>query len=193
MELDAEQTARSLRQLDASSPSHPAFQVTDNLRWRLLKERFLIDLEPAAGIQAMTARASSTPHRYKGLLVRPAYWAACSSSPRRVDRGPRARGGGPATGLAEQRIFSDTQARRLQDAFEYGRDLERVVRAREPNADQRHQANPQPYLIDFGAELGPQWVTVLPSPTGARSPPAPSSSPTPPTGRGSGACRARRH
>ena len=121
VELDAEQTARSLRQLDAEFAVAPGLQVTDNLRWRLLKERFLIDLEPAAGIDTPDGPRIVVPIEYKGLLVRrPVLGGVFVVAPDGSieDLEPEEAARRPE--LAESgRIFSDTQARRLQDAFEY--------------------------------------------------------------------------
>src|SRR3712207_4087406 len=51
VELDAQETARSLRQVDAEFANAPGLRITDNLRWRLLKERFFIRLEDPVGIE----------------------------------------------------------------------------------------------------------------------------------------------
>jgi hypothetical protein len=60
------------------------------------------------------------------------------------------------------RIFPDTQARRIQEAFQYKRG---VWNAWFVHEDQTRitdtETNRQPYLVDFGATgLGRQWVTV---------------------------------
>ncbi len=164
VELDAEQTARSLRQLDAEFAVAPGLQVTDNLRWRLLKERFLIELEAPVGIETPDGPRIVVPYlEYKGLLVRRpelggVFVVAPDGSiedlePEEAARRPE---------LAETgRIFSDTQARRLQDAFEYEGGIWNAWFVHENQTRITDtEANPQPYLIDFGAELGPQWVSV---------------------------------
>ena len=69
--LDAEQTARSLRQVDAELQVAPGLQITDNLRWRLLKRRFLVSLEEPVGIETPQGPRIIVPYiEYKGLLVR---------------------------------------------------------------------------------------------------------------------------
>jgi len=60
------------------------------------------------------------------------------------------------------RVFPDTQARRIQDAFQYNRGIWNAWFVHE---DQTRitdtETNRQPYLVDFGEDgLGPQWVTV---------------------------------
>ncbi|HYF28449.1 MAG TPA: hypothetical protein VD931_22090, partial [Baekduia sp.] len=71
VELDAQKTARSLRQVDAELDVAPGLQITDNLRWRLLKERFLIRLEDPVGIDTAQGPRIIVPYlEYKGLLVR---------------------------------------------------------------------------------------------------------------------------
>jgi hypothetical protein len=69
--LDAQQTARSLRQVDAEFQTAPGLQITDNLRWRLLKRRFLIKLEDAVGIETPRGPRIIVPYlSYKGILIR---------------------------------------------------------------------------------------------------------------------------
>jgi hypothetical protein len=60
------------------------------------------------------------------------------------------------------RIFPDTQARRIQDAYQYKKGLWNAWFVHE---DQTRitdtEVNRQPYLVDFGEDgLGMQWVTV---------------------------------
>ena len=164
MELDAEQTARSLRQVDAEFAVAPGLQVTDNLRWRLLKGRFLIDLEPAVGDRDAGGPRIVVPYlEYKGLLVRrPVLGGVFVVAPDGAieDLEPEEAARRPE--LAESgRIFSDTQARRMQDAYEYKGGIWNAWFVHEDQTQITDtETNPQPYLIDFGAELGPQWVTV---------------------------------
>ncbi|HYF28735.1 MAG TPA: hypothetical protein VD931_23540, partial [Baekduia sp.] len=59
------------------------------------------------------------------------------------------------------RIFPDTQARRLHDAYQYRRGLWNAWFVHEDQTQITDtEANRQPYLVDFGKELGVQWVTV---------------------------------
>ncbi|MGH2944588.1 MAG: hypothetical protein ACRDLN_17635, partial [Solirubrobacteraceae bacterium] len=165
VELDAEQTARSLRPIDAELQVAPGLQITDNLRWRLLKERFLIRLEEPVGIETPQGPRIMVPYlEYKGLLVRRpvlggVFVVAPDGTIEDLEPGEAARR--PALARTG-RIFPDTQARRIQDAFQYNRG---VWNAWFVHEDQTRitdtEANRQPYLVDFGAAgLGPQWVTV---------------------------------
>jgi len=164
VELDAEQTARSLRQVDAELQVAPGLQITDNLRWRLLKERFLVKLEEPVGIETPAGPRIIVPYlEYKGLFVRrPELGGVFVVSPNgdiedlepdEAVRRPELAGSG--------RIFPDTQARRVQDAYQYKRG---VWNAWFVHEDQTRitdtETNKQPYLVDFGGTLGAQWVTV---------------------------------
>jgi hypothetical protein len=163
--LDAEQTARQLRQFDAKLDVAPGLQVTDNLRWRLLKRHFLISLEEPVGIETTKGPRIVVPYlTYKGWLIRrPVLGGVFVVSPDGgiEDLSPAAAARRPE--LAETgRIFPDTQARRIQDAYQYKRGL---WNAWFGHVDQTRiedtESNHQPYLVDFGAAgLGPQWVTV---------------------------------
>jgi hypothetical protein len=165
VELDAENTARSLRQVDAALQVAPGLQVTDNLRWRLLKERFLISLEEPVGIPTAQGPRLVVPYlEYKGLLVRrPVLGGVFVVAPDGTieDLEPAEAARRPELARSG-RIFPDTQARRIQDAFQYNRGIWNAWFVHE---DQTRitdtETNRQPYLVDFGADgLGPQWVTV---------------------------------
>ncbi len=164
VELDAQQTARSLRQIDAELEVAPGLQITDNLRWRLLKERFLISLEEPVGIETPSGPRVLVPYlEYKGFLIRrPVLGGVFVVSPNgdiedlepeEAARRPELAGTG--------RVFSDTQARRIQDAYQYKKGIWNAWFVHE---DQTRitdtEDNKQPYLVDFGGSLGTQWVTV---------------------------------
>lgn len=164
VELDAEQTARSLRQVDAELEVAPGLQITDNLRWRLLKERFLIRLEEPVGIETPDGPRIVVPYlEYKGFLVRrPVLGGVFVVSPNGdiEDLEPDEAAKRPELAVSG-RIFPDTQARRVQDAYQYKRG---VWNAWFVHEDQTRvtdtETNKQPYLVDFGGKLGRQWVTV---------------------------------
>jgi hypothetical protein len=165
VELDAENTARSLRQVDAELQIAPGLQITDNLRWRLLKRRFFIKLEEPVGIPTPAGPRIVVPYlEYKGILVRRpvlggVFVVAPDGTIEDLEPGEAAR----RPELARSgRIFPDTQARRIQDAYQYRRGIWNAWFVHE---DQTRitdtETNRQPYLVDFGADgLGPQWVTV---------------------------------
>ena len=164
VELDAEQTARSLRQVDAELEVAPGLQITDNLRWRLLKERFLIRLEEPVGIETPDGPRIVVPYlEYKGFLVRrPVLGGVFVVAPNGdiEDLEPDEAAKRPELAVSG-RIFPDTQARRVQDAYQYKRG---VWNAWFVHEDQTRvtdtETNKQPYLVDFGGKLGRQWVTV---------------------------------
>ena len=195
VELPAEQTARSLKYVDAELKYAPGLQITDNLRWRLLKERFLINLEEPVGIETpQGARMHRPLPRVQGLAHPPAgARRRLRRRARRDDRGPRARGGGQASRARGDRpdLPRHAGAPHPGGLPVQGRHLERVVRAREPDPDHRHRdATASP---TSSTSARPAWATSgcpWPSRTAARSPRARSSSPTRrPARRGSGACR----
>ena len=163
--LDAEQTARQLRYIDAELEIAPGLQITDNLRWRLLKERFLIRLEEPVGIQTPQGPRLLVPYlEYKGLLIRrPVLGGVFVVSPDGTieDLEPEEAARRPE--LAKTgRVFSDTQARRIQEAYQYKGGLWNAWFVHENQTRITDtETNRQPYLVDFGAAgLGTQWVSV---------------------------------
>src|SRR4051812_32124241 len=124
--LDAEKTARSLRQVDAQFETAPGLQITDNLRWRLLKRHFLIDLEDPVGVETPQGPRIMVPYlSYKGVLVRrPVLGGVFVVAPdgRIEDLSPAQAAARPELARTG-RIYPDTQARRVQDAYQYRRGL----------------------------------------------------------------------
>jgi hypothetical protein len=164
VELDAQQTARRLRQVDEELAVAPGLQVTDNLRWRLLKQRFLVELADPVGIETPRGPRILVPYlERKGLLVRRpvlggVFVVAPDGSiedlePEEAARRPElARTG---------RIYPDVLARRVQDAYAYRKGIWNAWFVHEDQTQiSDTELNQQPYLIDFGGRLGPQWVTV---------------------------------
>lgn len=165
VELDAENTARSLRQIDAELQVAPGLQITDNLRWRLLKRRFFIKLEEPVGIQTPRGPRIVVPYlEYKGFLIRrPVLGGVFVVAPdgKIEDLEPEEAARRPELAVSG-RIFPDTQARRIQDAYQYRRGIWNAWFVHEDQTRiEDTETNRQPYLVDFGAGgLGPQWVTV---------------------------------
>ena len=165
VKLDAEQTARTLRQVDAELEIAPGLQITDNLRWRLLKRRFLISLEEPVGIETPDGPRLLVPYlEYKGLLIRrPVLGGVFVVAPDGSieDLEPEEAARRPELALTG-RIFSDTQARRIQEAYQYKGGLWNAWFVHENQTRiEDTETNRQPYLVDFGAAgLGPQWVSV---------------------------------
>ncbi len=164
VELDAEETARSLRQIDADMEVAPGLQITDNLRWKLLKQRFLIQLEEPVGIETPRGPRILVPYlEYRGILVRrPVLGGVFVVAPDGTieDLEPEEAARRPEL-AATGRVFPDTQARRVQEAYQYQRGLRNAWFVHEDQTQITDtESNRQPYLIDFRGGLGPQWVTV---------------------------------
>jgi hypothetical protein len=162
--LDAEQTARTLKEVDAPFKYAPRQQITDNLRWRLLKKHFLIALAESTGILGADGKPLIVvPYiKYEGWLVRrPAFGGVFVVHPdgRIEDLSPEQARGRPEL-VASGRLFPETLARRIQDAYSYKRGIaNRIFTHTEQTQITDTEANHQPYLIDFGAR-GSKWVTV---------------------------------
>ena len=165
MELNAEETARSLRQVDAELQVAPGLQVTDNL-----------SLAPAQG--ALPDHRSRSPWRSRrragpgsssptsstrACSCAGPCSAACSSSRRTApieDLEPEEAARRPEL-ASSGRILPDTQARRIQDAYQYKGGIWNAWFVHEDQTQITDtDTNPQPYLVDFGGDLGTQWVTV---------------------------------
>ncbi|HUR85588.1 MAG TPA: hypothetical protein VMY78_09600 [Solirubrobacteraceae bacterium] len=165
VELDAENTARKLRPIDAELQVAPGLQITDNLRWRLLKKRFLINLEEPVGIDTPAGPRILVPYlEYKGILIRrPVLGGVFVVAPdgKIEDLEPEEAARRPELAITG-RIYPDTQARRIQEAYQYKRGLWNAWFVHEDQTRiEDTESNRQPYLVDFGADgLGPQWVTV---------------------------------
>ncbi len=163
--LDAEQTARSLRQVDEKLEVAPGLQVTDNLRWKLLKRRFFVELQDPVGVETPDGVKIMVPYiEYKGVLVRRpvlggVFLVSGDGAIEDLEPGEAARRPELA---ATGRIYPDTLARTVQDSYAYKGGIFNKLFVHEDQTQITDTAlNHQPYLIDFGAGgLGPQWVTV---------------------------------
>jgi len=163
--LDAEQTARQLRYIDAELEVAPGLQITDNLRWRLLKERFFISLEEPVGIETPAGPRLLVPYlEYKGILIRrPVLGGVFVVAPDGAIEDLEPAEAARRRELAQTgRVFSDTQARRIQEAYQYKGGLWNAWFVHENQTRITDtETNRQPYLVDFGAAgLGTQWVSV---------------------------------
>jgi hypothetical protein len=163
--LDAEQTARSLRQVDQKLKIAPGLQVTDNLRWKLLKRRFFVELQDPVGIETPDGVKIMVPYiEYRGLLVRRPVLGGVfvvSGDGSIEDLEPEEAARRPEL-VATGRIYPDKLARAVQDSYAYKGGIFNKLFVHEDQTQITDTAlNQQPYLIDFGAGgLGPQWVTV---------------------------------
>ena len=163
VELDAEQTARRLRQVDAEFDVAPGMQITDNLRWRLLKERYFIQLEDPVGIETSEGPRILVPYlEFKGWLVRrPVLGGVFVVHPdgEIEDLEPSEAAKRPEL-VQTGRIFPDTQARRIHDAYQFKKGIWNAWFVHEDQTRVTDtETNRQPYLIVF-PDLGAQWVTV---------------------------------
>jgi hypothetical protein len=162
--LNAESTERRVKQSDAEFEVAPGQLLTDNLRWRLLKRHYLIDLaNPVGALDREGRPIIIVPYTsYKGWLIRRPVLGGVfvvhpdgeieDLSPDEARRRPEI----TSTG----RLFPDTLARRIQDAYAYKRGIwNRFVLHEEQTQISDTESNQQPYLIDFG-ERGKKWVTV---------------------------------
>lgn len=161
--LDAEQTARSLRQRDQELTIAPGLQITDNLRWRLLKRRFLIELTDAVGIETPRGPRIMVPYVSRsGILIRkPVLGGVFVVAPDGTieDLEPAEAAGRPEL-AATGRIYPDTLARQVQDAYAYRGGVWNKWFVHENQTEiSDTEENRQPYLINFPQD-GPQWVTV---------------------------------
>ena len=162
--LNAESTERRVKQNDAELEVAPGQLLTDNLRWRLLKRHYLIDLANPVGALGRDGRPIIiVPYiSYKGWLIRRPVLGGVfvvhpdgeieDLSPDEARKRPEI----TSTG----RLFPDTLARRIHDSYAYKRGIwNRFVLHEEQTQISDTESNQQPYLIDFG-ERGVKWVTV---------------------------------
>jgi len=161
--LDAGQTARTLRQVDAEFKVAPGLRLTDNLRWQLLKRHFFIELGEEVAIETRNGPRIVVPYtEYRGLLLRrPRLGGVFVVSPdgRIEDLEPQEARRRPEI-VGSARLFPESLARRIQDAYSYKRGIwNRLFVHEEQTQITDTEANRQPYLIDFG-ERGARWVTV---------------------------------
>jgi hypothetical protein len=162
--LDAESTSRSVEQVDAQFETAPALQLTDNLRWRLLKERFLVRLEDPVAVPTPRGPRILVPYtEHKGFPIRrpvPGGVFVVAPDGTIEDLEPQEAARRPELAITG-RIIADTQARRFHDAYAYKGGLWNAWFVHEDQTQITDtELNRQPYLIDFGGQLGTQWVTV---------------------------------
>ncbi len=163
--LDAEQTARSLNQVDRKLSVAPGLQVTDNLRWKLLKRRFFVELQDPVGIELPGGVKIMVPYiERRGLFARRPVLGGVfvvSGDGTIEDLEPEEAARRPEL-AATGRIYPDTLARTVQDSYAFKGGIFNKLFVHEDQTQITDTAlNRQPYLIDFGSGgLGPQWVTV---------------------------------
>jgi hypothetical protein len=162
--LDADRTTRTVEQSDAEFRYAPKVQLTDNLRWQLLKRRYLIRLtEPNAILGPEGRPLIVVPYiSYRGVLVRrPALGGVFVVHPdgRIEDLSPEEAQDRPEV-AGSGRLFPDALARQIQDAYAFKGGIWNHYFVHEDQTQITDtEANPQPYLVDFG-DRGASWVTV---------------------------------
>ena len=162
--LDAASSARQLELIDAEFDVAPGLQVTDNLRWQLLKRRYLVDLADPVAINDENGKPQIlVPYiEYRGFPTRRPHLGGVfvvapdgtieDLSPEEASRRPDIAGSG--------RVFPPTLAREIQDAYAYKNGIWNKLFLHEEQTNVTDtEDNPQPYLIDFGDD-GVKWVTV---------------------------------
>jgi len=162
--LDAGSSSRELELNDAEFQYAPGLQITDNLRWQLLKRHFLVDLaEPVATRDEDGNAQILVPYiSYRGFPTRRPTLGGVfvvapdgtieDLSPEEARRRPDVAGSG--------RLFPPTLAREIQDAYAYKNGIwNKLFLHEEQTRITDTEDNPQPYLVDFG-ERGVKWVTV---------------------------------
>jgi hypothetical protein len=162
--LDAGSSARQLELTDAEFRYAPGLQVTDNLRWQLLKRRFLIELADPVAIRDEEGEPQIlVPYlKYRGFPIRRPTLGGVfvvapdgtieDLSPEEAQNRPDVAGSG--------RLFPPTLARRIQDSYAYKNGIwNKLFLHEEETRVSDTETNPQPYLVDFG-ERGVKWVTV---------------------------------
>jgi hypothetical protein len=162
--LNAESTERRVKATDSELEIAPGQLLTDNLRWRLLKRHYLIELaNPVGALDNAGEPIIIVPYiSYKGWLIRrPVLGGVFVVHPDGdiEDLSPDEARARPEV-ASSGRLFPDTLARRIQDAYAYKRGIwNRFVLHEEQTQISDTENNQQPYLIDFG-EGGAKWVTV---------------------------------
>lgn len=162
--LDAAKTDRRAVATNARFQVAPGLQITDNLRWRLLKEHYLVDpVEPAAIVDGRGRPLIVVPYlQYRGFLIRrPVLGGVFVVHPdgRIEDLEPEEARARPEI-AGSGRLYPDVLARRVQDAYAYKNGILNNLFLHEDQTQIADtESNEQPYLIDFGAR-GAKWVTV---------------------------------
>ena len=164
VELDAEQTARSLRQIDAELQPRPGCRSPTTCAGGCSSAASSSASRSRSASRRRAARGSSCPTWSTRASSSAGRCSAASSSSPRTARSRTSSPRRPRAGRSSRtpgRIFPDTQARRVQDAYQYERGLWNAWFVHE---DQTRitdtEVNRQPYLIDFDRRPGPQWVSV---------------------------------
>lgn len=163
LELNASASTRDTELIDGEFKTAPGMYLTDNLRWRLLKKRFFVELDDPIAITDLLDRPLIVvPYvKYSGWLIRrPVFGGVFVVHPdgKIEDLTPA-----EATRREEianaGRAFPESLARRMQESYAYKNGLLNKWFSHEDQTQiSRTENNPQPYLLDF-KERGLQFVS----------------------------------
>lgn len=164
LELNASTSSRQTKQADGVFETAPGMLITDNLTWRLRKERFFAELDDAIALTDSNGKPliAVSYITYKGWLVRrPVFGGVFIVHPdgRIEDLSPTEAIKRKEL-VAAGRIYPEKLARREQDAFAYkGGLFNKWFTHEEQTQISSTENNPQPYLLDFG-KLGLKYVSA---------------------------------
>jgi hypothetical protein len=164
LELNASSSSRQTKLLDAKFKTAPGMYLTDNLRWRLLKKHFFVELDTPIAITDAAGKPllAVSYIEYKGLFVRrPAFGGVFIVHPNgTIEDLTPAQASRRKELLAAGRIYPETLARRQQEAYAYKKGLFNKWFSHEGQTQISHtESNPQPYLLDFGKQ-GLKYVSA---------------------------------
>lgn len=164
LELNASSTSRKTVLTDAQFDTAPGMYVTDNLRWRLLKKHYFVQLDDAIAITDVGGKPLiAVPYvTYKGWFIRrPVYGGVFIVHPNgRIEDLSPAEAGQRRELVAAGRGFPETLALQEQEAYAYKNGIFNKWFSHDDQIEISHtENNPQPYLLDF-AKQGLQYVSA---------------------------------
>lgn len=164
LKLNASSSSRETKLVDSKLKTAPGMYVTDNLRWRLLKKHYFVELDdPIAITDANNKPLIAVSYiKYSGWFIRrPVFGGVFIVHPdgRIEDVKPSAAMKRKEL-VTAGRVYPEALARRLQEAYSYKRGLLNKWFSHVDQTQISHtENNPQPYLLDFG-KSGLQYVSA---------------------------------
>lgn len=164
LSLDAARTERTVEQVDATFESAPGMYITDNLRWRMLKKHYFLNITEMTPVRGADGKpVIVAPYiKYKGWLIRrPVFGGVfvAHADGRIEDLTPGEAVRRPEL-LETGRLFPPALARRIQDAYAYKNGLWNKWFVHEDQTSIADtESNPQPYFTDY-AKSGTKWVSL---------------------------------
>ncbi len=162
--LNASASTRETELIDGEFKTAPGMYFTDNLTWRLRKQRFFAELDdPIALPDSDGSPLIAVPYmKYKGLLIRrPVFGGVFLVRPSgKIEDLPPAQALRHPALRSAGRAFPEELARRMQESYAYKNGLFNKWFSHEDQTQiSRTETNPQPYLLDFGKQ-GLQYVSA---------------------------------